>query len=101
MPQLHPYDVIRRPVVTEKTTILQDEENQYTFEVALDANKIQIKEAVEIVFDIDPQDILKVRTMIVPAKLGTRGRTRYVRKKMWKKAIVTLNPDQTIEVFDI
>ena len=101
MPELHEYDVIRRPVVTEKSTILQDSYNQYVFEVALEANKTQIKDALSLIFDIDKQDIRKVRTMIVPPKRGTRGRRRYIRKKMWKKAIVTLKADKSIELFDV
>jgi large subunit ribosomal protein L23 len=101
MPELHPYDVIRRPVITEKSTILQDTYNQYVFEVALDANKTQIKEAISLIFSIDMQDIGKIRTMIVPPKRGTRGRRRYIRKKMWKKAIVSLPEEETIEIFDV
>ncbi len=101
MPELHPYDVIRRPVITEKTTILQDSYNQYAFEVALDANKTQIKEAISLIFSIDKADIGKIRTMIVAPKRGTRGRSTYIRKKMWKKAIVTLLGEETIEIFDV
>lgn len=101
MPELHPYDVIRRPVITEKSTILQDSYNQYVFEVALDANKTQIKDAVSLIFDIEKRDIGKIRTMIVPPKKGTRGRRSYIRKQMWKKAIVTLAEGESIEIFDI
>lgn len=101
MPELHEYDVIRRPVITEKSTVLQDSYNQYVFEVALDANKTQIKEAVSLIFDIDRVKIRKVRTMIVPPKTGTRGRRSYIRKKMWKKAIVSLDADESIEIFDV
>ena len=90
MPELHPYDVIRRPVITEKSTLLQDEHNQYVFEIAINANKIQVKEAVELIFGIDPEDILQVRTMVMPAKRGRRGRKFYIRQRQWKKAIVTL-----------
>ncbi|MEO1287003.1 MAG: 50S ribosomal protein L23, partial [Chloroflexota bacterium] len=90
MPELHPYDVIRRPVITEKSTILQDELNQFVFEVAPNANKFQIKEALELIFDIDPDDILQVRTMVMPAKRGRRGRKEYIRRRQWKKAVVTL-----------
>lgn len=93
---LHLYDVIVRPVVTEKSSIEQDEHNQYTFEVALDSNKVQIKEAVEIIFDVD---VLKVNTLVMPAKRARRGRRTYVRKKMWKKAVITIAPGQSIDLY--
>lgn len=101
MPELHPYDVIRRPLVTEKTTLLQDELNQFAFEVAPEANKFQIKEAVELIFGIPKANILKVRTMVMPAKLGRRGRKVYVRNRQWKKAIVTLADGSSIELFNV
>lgn len=97
MAELHIYDVLRRPVVSEKTAILSDEKNQYVFEVADEANKVQIKEAVEVIFDVD---VLKVNTMVVPAKRGRRGRNWYLRSKQWKKAVVTLAADQKIELFN-
>jgi large subunit ribosomal protein L23 len=101
MPELHPYDVIRRPIVSEKTNLLVADSNQYTFEVAEKANKFQIKEAVELLFDIDAANILKVRTMVMPAKLGRRGRKVYVRQRQWKKAIVTLGDGATIGLFNV
>ena len=100
MAELHVYDVIRRPIVTEKSSLMAEELNQYVFEVATNANKIQIKEAIEEVFDLDGQ-VLKVRTMVMPAKRGRRGRNWYIRSRQWKKAIVTLAPDATIELFNV
>ena len=97
MTDLHIYDVLRRPVVSEKTAVMTDEQNQYVFEVAEEANKIQIKEAVEVIFEVE---VVKVNTMIVPAKRGRRGRNWYLRSKQWKKAVVTLATDQTIELFN-
>jgi large subunit ribosomal protein L23 len=97
MAELHIYDVLRRPVVSEKTAVMTDEKNQYVFEVADEANKIQIKEAVEVIFEVE---VVKVNTMIVPAKRGRRGRNWYLRSKQWKKAVVTLATDQTIELFN-
>ena len=97
MADLHIYDVLRRPVVSEKTAVMTDEKNQYVFEVAEEANKIQIKEAIEVIFEVE---VVKVNTMIVPAKRGRRGRNWYMRSKQWKKAIVTLAADQTIELFN-
>ena len=98
MAELHLYDVINRPVVTEKSAIQSDELNQYVFEVAPDANKVQIKEAIEVIFDVD---VVKVNTMVMPAKRGRRGRNWYVRSRQWKKAVVTLPEDQTIELFNL
>jgi large subunit ribosomal protein L23 len=98
MPEVHLYDVIVRPVVTEKSSLLSDEYNQYVFEVAPKANKIQIREAVEVIFDVD---VTNVRTMIMPAKRGRRGRSWYRRTKQWKKAIVTLAPGNSIELFNL
>lgn len=100
MPELHLYDVILRPVITEKSTIMADDNNQYVFEVALNANKIQIKEAVEIIFGVEDQ-VEKVRTMVMPAKRGRRGRTWFIRSRQWKKAIVTLQPGANIELFNV
>lgn len=98
MAGIHLYDVIVRPVVTEKTNVMADEQRQYTFEVDLRANKVQIKEAVEVIFDVRVQ---KIATMVVPAKRGTRGRRTYQRKKAWKKAIVTLEAGQSIDLFNL
>ncbi len=95
---LHLYDVIRRPIISEKGTRLSDELNQYVFEVAPDANKIQIKEAIEVIFD---KKVKKVHTLILPAKRGRRGRKYYMRSQQYKKAIVTLFPGDTIELFNV
>jgi large subunit ribosomal protein L23 len=93
---LHVYDVIRRPVTTERNTDLM-EQGRYTFEVAPDANKIQIKEAVEKAFDVK---VLAVNTMNVHSK-RRRERTRFRGyRNGWKKAIVTLAPGQRIEIFE-
>lgn len=98
MAELHIYDIIRRPVITEKSSILSEDENKFVFEVASEANKIQIREAVEIIFDVD---VVKVNTMVMPAKRGRRGRRWYMRSKQWKKAIVTLDAGDTIKLFDV
>ena len=100
MAELHVYDVIRRPVITEKTTEMADEENKYVFEVAREANKIQIKAAVEEIFELDGK-VLGVNTMNMPAKRGRRGRSSYIRSRQWKKAVVTLEDDATIELFNV
>ena len=100
MAELHLYDVIRRPVITEKTTMMVESENKYVFEVAREANKIQIKEAVEEIFELEGK-VISVRTMNMPAKRGRRGRNAYIRARQWKKAIVTLEDGVTIELFDV
>jgi large subunit ribosomal protein L23 len=98
MPDLHVYDVIRRPVITEKSNVMTDDLNQYVFEVDMGANKIQIREAVEVIFEVEVE---KVNTMVMPAKRGRRGRRWYRRARQWKKAIVTLAPGNEIKLFDV
>jgi len=95
---MHYRDVIRRPVITEKSTKLADEEFQFCFEVDPRANKFQIKEAVELIWP--KVDVLKVRVMNMPAKRARRWRKTITRKKGWKKAIVTLAPGQRLEMFE-
>ncbi|MBN1285137.1 MAG: 50S ribosomal protein L23 [Anaerolineae bacterium] len=91
------YEIIRRPVSTEKTTYMTDVNNQYVFEVHPRANKIQVREAVEIIFDVD---VANVAVMNMPAKRGWRGRRRYIRKSAWKKAVVTIEAGQKIPLFE-
>lgn len=98
MANLHLYDIIKRPVITEKSHDMAEMLNQYAFEVDMDANKIQIAEAVMKIFDVD---VVSVRTMVVPLKRGRRGRKFYTRQQSWKKAIVTLPAGQTIAAFNL
>ena len=88
------YDVIRRPRVTEKSTVLQALRNLYTFEVQRSANKSEIRKAVETLFEVK---VDKVRIINMPGKfrrfLGRPGRTQ-----PWKKALVTLAQGDTIEI---
>ena len=100
MAELHLYDVIRRPVITEKSTAMADGLNKYVFEVARAANKIQVKEAVEEIFELEGK-VVKVNVMMMPAKRGRRGRNTYVRSRAWKKAVVTLEEGVTIELFNV
>lgn len=97
MPELHLYDVIRRPVITEKSNAMGEEEGKYIFEVALNANKVQIREAIEVLFEVE---VDKINTMVMPGKRGRRGRKWYMRKQAWKKAVVTLMPGNTINLFE-
>jgi large subunit ribosomal protein L23 len=89
------YDIIKRPVVTEKTTRMQEELNQYVFEVDTRANKIQIKHAIEEIFNVDVE---KVATIIMPLKRSRRGRKFYQRTPEWKKAIISVPKGQTIKL---
>ncbi len=91
-----PEAVIRRPVVTEKGTRLREEANQYLFEVALDANKVDITRAVEQLFQVH---VTGVRTVTVRGKVKKLG--RFVgRTASWKKAVVTLKAGESIELFE-
>ncbi len=90
------YQIIRRPLITEKGTDLRDQTNQYLFEVAGDANKIEIKRAVETLFRVK---VRQVRTLSVKGKTKRLG--RFVgRTSGWKKAIATLKEGETIEFFE-
>ena len=95
---MHWREVIRRPVVTEKSNILASEVNQYTFVVDPRANKIQIKQAIELAWPEVTVD--KVRVANMPAKRARRWRRMATRKAGWKKAIVTLAPGSRIDLFE-
>ena len=88
--------IVRKVLITEKGTVLRETLNQYFFEVARDANKIEIKRAVEGIFNVKVAD---VRTMQLRGKVKRQGRWAG-RRNDWKKAIVTLQPDQKIELFE-
>ncbi|MDO8491140.1 MAG: 50S ribosomal protein L23 [Dehalococcoidia bacterium] len=88
-------DVIERPLVTEKSTALA-EKNKYAFEVATDANKHQIKEAVEKAFKVK---VSSVNVLNVPGKLRRVGK-HHGMTPQWKKAIVTVAPGFKIELFE-
>lgn len=92
---MHPYQVLKRPIISEKTTALK-EQGKYAFEVVKGANKRQIKEAVELAFKVD---VVKVNIVNVPGKTKRFGR-RQVLTPEWKKAVVTLAPGQKIEFFE-
>ena len=94
MPHIH--DILIRPVTTERNTDLM-QEGRYTFEVAREANKIQIKAAVENQWEVT---VLAVNTLNVHAK-KRREKTRFRGYRAgWKKAIVTLAPGQKIDIFE-
>ncbi len=93
------FDILRRPLFTEKSNYQTGKLHQYVFEVAEDATKTQVKDAVETLFDVD---VLRVNVLNVPAKRSRRWRNRrvLVRRSGYKKAIVTLAPGDTIEAFE-
>ncbi len=88
------YDVVRRPLITEKSSKLQGLRNQFRFEVAPSANKSEVKKAVETLFSVK---VVKVNMLNMPSKarrmFGRPGETR-----PWKKAVVTLKKGDTIDI---
>lgn len=92
---MHPYEVLRRPVITEKSMALKDI-NKYAFEVAGNANKNQVKQAVEKAFNVS---VTAVNIIHMPGKTKRRG-TRVVETPSRKKALVTVKPGQKIEFFE-
>ena len=92
---MHSFDILRRPVITEKSTLMQ-ERGRYVFEVAKGATKHSIKQAVQEAFDVS---VIKVNTINVPGKTKRYG-PRPARQRSWKKAIVTLAPGNTITIFE-
>lgn len=93
------YDVLRRPLVTEKSSWQSSKLNRYSFEVSGDATRTLVKDAVETMFDVE---VARVNILNVPAKRGRRSRSRrlLVRKPAFKKAIVTLAEGQTLDIFE-
>lgn len=90
------YEIIRGPVVTEKTTLQKEVSNQVTLRVDRQANRLEIKDAVEKNFNTK---VKQVRTIQVKGKVKRRGRI-IGKRKDWKKAIVTLMPGQRIDFFE-
>jgi large subunit ribosomal protein L23 len=93
---MSPEQVIRRPIIlTEKATMLREKHNQVIFEVARDANKVQIRDAVQKLFNVHVTD---VNTMLMRGKERRMGRG-HARTQNWKKAIVTLKAGDSIDFF--
>jgi large subunit ribosomal protein L23 len=95
---VHWREIIRRPVITEKSNYLASEHNQYTFVVDSRANKFQVKEAIELAWPNVTVD--KVRISNMPAKRARRWRRLTTRKPGYKKAIVTLYQGDSIDLFE-
>ena len=93
------YEVLRRPLITEKTNYMNSKLHQYVFEVASDATKDMVKNAVETIFDVK---VMRVNVINMPAKHKKNLRSRRMtnRRSSFKKAVITLAPGDTIPVFE-
>jgi len=91
------YDVIEKPLITEKTSLAKDAQNVVAFVVNRNANKIEIKEAVETIFNTQVDD---VKTVNVAGKIKRFGRS-YGKRSNWKKAYVTLKEGSNIDFFEV
>jgi large subunit ribosomal protein L23 len=90
------YEVLRRPISTEKADVLRTE-SKYVFEVDRRATKIMVKQAVEAAFNVK---VVDVNIINVPATMGRYGRRKVISQPAWKKAIVTLAPGEKITFFE-
>ena len=90
------FDIIKRPLDTEKLDRMRDRENKFAFEIDLKANKTEVKQAVEQLFKVK---VLDVKTSIVRGKFRRIGRSEGQRPN-WKKAIVTLKEGDAIQLFE-
>ncbi len=93
---MHIFAVLRRPIVTEKSTLLQ-ERSKYVFEIAPKANKVQVKEAVERAFDVK---VLSVNITMNRGEMRRVGNVHRIKTPDLKKAVVTLRPGDTIQIFE-
>lgn len=91
------YEILKRPLLTEKSSALKAEANKVTFEVARGANKIEVKKAVESLFDVKVTD---VQTMVYRGKPKRVGKS-VGRRQNWKKAVVTLEQGADLDVFGV
>ncbi len=92
----NPYQIVKRPLLTEKSDRLRETDNQYCFEVAVGANKLEVKAAIESLFEV------KVSSVRIQNRIGKAKRMgRFTGKRAdWKKAIVTLKEGEVIELFE-
>ena len=93
---MNPHDIIKRPLITEKTSIQKEDYNQMSFEVDRKANRVEIKRAIENIFKVN---VDTVRTMQIKGKTKQRGRILGKRRN-WKKAVVKLMPGERIDFFE-
>ncbi len=90
------YDIIKKPLITEKTSIQKEVSNQLSFEVERKSNRVEIKRSIEKIFNVK---VIGLQTMQVKGKKKRRGRI-VGRRRDWKKAIVTLGPGERIDFFE-
>jgi large subunit ribosomal protein L23 len=94
---MHIYEILKRPVVTEKSVGMASVDNKYTFEVDMRANKMLVADAVATAFNVAVE---AVHISVMPAKTRRTRRGVAVRKPKWKKAIVQLAPGNSIQLFE-
>jgi large subunit ribosomal protein L23 len=93
-----PYQIVKYPLITEKSTILREEKSKYTFRVDKQANKIEIKRAIEAIFpDVE---VVAVNTLNLRGKPRRFRYSKRGKRPDWKKAIVTLRPGDVIEMYE-
>jgi large subunit ribosomal protein L23 len=89
------YNVLKRPVITEKANLQQEKTNQYSFEVAKESNKIEVKKAIETRWNVHVEHVRIVNVASKPKRVGRN----FGRKSGWKKAMVKLRDGESIEFF--
>ena len=94
---MNKWEIIKGPIITEKSNDLLEKENKYTFKVALDANKVEIKQAIEAIYKVKVVDIATVRVLPKRRRVGKYEGYR----SAYKKAIVKLAKDEKIDAFNI
>ena len=94
---MNKWEIIKGPIITEKSNDLLENENKYTFKVALDANKVEIKQAIEAIYGVKVLDIATIRVLPKRRRVGKYEGYR----PAYKKAIVKLAKDEKIEAFNI
>ncbi len=94
---IHPREIIIAPIITEKSSLIKESQNSYTFKVSINANKIEIRKVIEQIFNVKVVNVNTIKYKGKPKRLG-----RYAGKRAdWKKAIVTLAEGQTIPDFEL
>ena len=94
---MNKWEILKGPIITEKSNDLLEKENKYTFKVALEANKVEIKQAIEEIFNVKVVDVATVRVLPKHRRVGKYEGFR----PAYKKAIVKLAKDEKIDAFNI
>jgi len=95
---IDPYRIVIQPLLTERSTTLREDQKKYLFWVSIKANKIEIKHAVEAIFP--GIRVIDVNTMTMRGKTSRVKGSKRTKKPDWKKAIVSLRPDDRIEIYE-